>query len=333
MIRATIVYLFINSNNEKIINVKGLAMSDLIETAKILNSKECLQLSSTCVSQRMQTRTATVGDNITIRRALPHRDKKTIGAWCFLDHFGPLNLTNTEGLRIGPHPHIGLQTFTYPLVGEILHRDSLGSKQKIQPGQVNLMTAGKGISHSEESLPDTTLHGVQLWIALPDNVRHMEPNFIHYDHLPVLQLDNLKIHLLAGEFLNSVSPVKVYSPLIGLELIAIEDTITNLPLNPKFEYGVLPLMGSIELANELVDIDTLLYLPCGKPSIQIRVKKDSRILLIGGEPFQEDILIWWNFVARTKEEMITATNAWNNHTAFGEVKGFNGERLTPPPLQ
>ena len=126
-----------------------------------------------------------------------------------------------------------MQTFTYPLAGEILHRDSLGSKQKIQPGQVNLMTAGKGISHSEESLPDTILHGVQLWIALPDSVRHMEPNFIHYENIPSLKLDNLQINILAGEFLNSVSPVKVYSPLVGLELHALEDTTTNFAVKSK----------------------------------------------------------------------------------------------------
>jgi hypothetical protein len=194
------------------------------------------------------------------------------------------------------------------------------------------MTAGRGISHSEESLPDTLLHGVQLWIALPDNVRHMEPNFIHYENIPSLKLDNLQINILAGEFLNSVSPVKVYSPLLGLELNAVEDTTTNLPLNPKFEYGILPLIGNIEIANEVVDIDTLLYLPCGKPSTPVRVQKGSKILIIGGEPFNEDILIWWNFVARTKEEMIAATNAWNNHTDFGEVKGYQGEKLSPPPL-
>lgn len=308
-------------------------MSDLIETPKILNSKECLSLSPECTSQKIKTRTALVGGNIKIRRALPSSDRKTIGAWCFLDHFGPLDLTNSEGLRVGPHPHIGLQTFTYPLVGEILHRDSLGSKQKIQPGQVNLMTAGKGISHSEESLPDTTLHGVQLWIALPDSVRHMEPNFIHYENIPSLKLDNIQVNILAGEFLDTASPVKVYSPLVALELIAMEDTTTHLSLNPKFEYGVLPLIGDIEIANELVDIDTLLYLPCGKPSTPIRVQKGSRILIIGGEPFQEDILIWWNFVARTRDEMIEASNAWNKHTAFGEVKGFKGRELIPPSCQ
>lgn len=307
-------------------------MSDLLKTPQILDSKECLALASKSHSQKLKTRTAIVGPNITIRRGLPHHDRKTIGAWCFLDHFGPMSLSNSDGLRIGPHPHIGLQTFTYPLQGEILHRDSLGSKQKIQPGQVNLMTAGKGISHSEESLPDTTLHGVQLWIALPEHARHMKPNFIHYENLPSIKLDGLQINVLAGEFLNSVSPVKVYSPLVGLELNALEDATLNLPLNPKFEYGILPLIGNIEVGNEVIDLDTLLYLSCGLNTIPIHLKKGSRILIVGGEPFKEEILIWWNFVARTKEEMIAARNAWNDHTEFGEVHGFQGERLTPPAL-
>jgi len=307
-------------------------MSDLIKTPQVFNSKECLALAPKSNFQKLNTRTAQVGEGITIHRALPHRDRKMIGSWCFLDHFGPLDLKNSKGLRVGPHPHLGLQTFTYLLAGEILHRDSLGSTQKIQPGQVNLMTAGKGISHSEESLPDSILHGVQLWIALPNAVRHMEPNFIHYENLPSLKINNLHINLLAGEFNNIISPVKVYSPLIGLELNAIEDSTSLLSLNSKFEYGILPLVGNIEIENQVLDLDTLFYLPCGHSTISFQARKGSRTLIIGGEPLNEDILIWWNFVARTKEEMVLATQAWNSHTAFGEVEGYQGERLTPPPL-
>lgn len=305
-------------------------MSDLLKTPQILNSKDCLALAAKTTSQKIQTRKAEIGEGLTIRRALPHRDRKTIGAWCFMDHFGPLDLKHSNGLRIGPHPHIGLQTFTYPLAGEILHRDSLGSLQKIQPGQVNLMTAGKGISHSEESLPDTILHGVQLWIALPDAVRHMEPSFIHYDRIPSFHVDQLKINVLAGEFANHLSPVKVHSPLVGLELHALEETTTLLPLNTNFEYGVLPLIGNIHLAKENIDIESFMYLPCGQTALPIHLPKGARVLIIGGEPFKEEILIWWNFVARTKEEIKLATEAWNNHTAFGEVKGYLGERLDPP---
>lgn len=307
-------------------------MSDLIKTLQILDSKDCLALSASVCTQKMATRTAQIGDDLMIRRALPHRDRKTIGAWCFLDHFGPLDLKNSQGLRIGPHPHIGLQTFTYLIAGEILHRDSLGSKQVIHPDQVNLMTAGQGISHSEESLPDSILHGVQLWIALPDAVRHMQPNFIHYPTIPAVNFDGLQVKLLAGEFHDSISPVKVYSPLVGLELHAVEDTVSELPLSPKFEYGILPLIGNIEIDDETIGVDTLFYLSCGHKKLSVRMKKGARVLIVGGEPFAEEILIWWNFVARTKEEMVQATEAWNNHTAFGEVKGYQGDRLTPPSL-
>ncbi|HSW71159.1 MAG TPA: pirin family protein [Gammaproteobacteria bacterium] len=307
-------------------------MSDLIETPQVFDSKECLALAAESKTQKIKTRTAQVGDNITIRRALPHRDRKTIGAWCFLDHFGPLDLRNSKGLRVGPHPHMGLQTFTYPLAGEILHRDSLGSKQKIQPGEVNLMTAGRGISHSEESLPDGMLHGVQLWIALPNAARHREPHFIHYENLPSMQIPHLQAKLLVGEFNKVVSPVQVYSPLLGLDLNAVENTTCVLPLNPQFEHGVLPLIGTVEIANQVVDLDTLLYLPCGQSKLPLRMPKGSRVLIIGGEPFNEDILIWWNFVARTKDEMIQAAHAWNSHAAFGEVEGYQGDRLMPPAL-
>lgn len=307
-------------------------MSDLFKEHPLYDSKECQALSAKTQTQKIKTHTAIIGDHLTIRRALPHRDRKTIGAWCFLDHFGPLDLANTQGLHIGPHPHIGLQTFTYPLAGEILHRDSLGSVQKIQPGQVNLMTAGQGISHSEESLPDTVLHGVQLWIALPDSARHMPPNFIHYDTVPSFDIDGLQLNLLAGEYKGHVSPVKVYSPLMGLEMNATEDVTTVLPLNPHFEYGVLPLIGNVEILHEAMDIETLLYLPCGQSHLPMKIPKGSCVLLLGGEPLDEEILIWWNFVARTKNEIIQATNDWNNQQRFGEVKGYQGARLSAPPV-
>jgi hypothetical protein len=161
----------------------------------------------------------------------------------------------------------------------------------------------------------------------------MEPHFMHYENIPAIRLDDLHVTLLAGEFLNSVSPVKVYSPLMGIELNAINDTTCFLPLDPKFEHGILPLIGNIEIANEVIDISTLLYLPCGQSKIPVRLQKSSRALIIGGEPFKEDILIWWNFVARTKEEMIKAATDWNNHAAFGEIEGYQGERLVPPPCQ
>lgn len=306
-------------------------MSDLIAKNQLSDSKDCPQASHTPVCQKIITREAQIGDNLTIHRALPHPDRRMIGAWCFLDHFGPLNLKQA-GLNIAPHPHMGLQTFTWTLHGEILHRDSLGSKQVIKPGQVNLMTSGKGISHSEESLPDSILHGVQLWIALPDWVRFMEPNFAHYQSVPYVQQDGLFIHILAGEYSGALSPAKVYSPLVGLEIYAQEDSETVLTLNPKFEYGILPLVGDIEVQGETIDLSTLLYLGCGRTQLDIKIKKGARILMIGGEPFSEEILIWWNFVARTEAELIEAVDAWNEHSRFGEVTGYQGGSLTAPQM-
>lgn len=305
-------------------------MSDLITKPKLSDSKDCPQAQQ-MFSQKIKTHEAHIGEDLTIRRALPTSERRMIGAWCFFDHFGPLDL-KSAGLNIAPHPHMGLQTFTWTLHGEILHRDSLGSKQVIKPGQVNLMTAGLGISHSEESLPDSILHGVQLWIALPDNVRFMDPDFNHYASVPYVLQDHLFIHILAGEFLGEQSPAKVYSPLVGLEIYAQEDTETVLPLNLKFEYGILPLVGDIEVEGELIDLTTLLYLGCGREQLKIKIKKGARILMIGGEPFHEEILIWWNFVARTEAELVQAVNDWNDHSRFGEVVGYQGDSLVAPQM-
>ena len=306
-------------------------MSDLIKQCQLSDSGEGPLCQEAPVLQKIPTRKAQIGENLTIRRALPHKDRRTIGAWCFLDHFGPLDLKTGE-LDIAPHPHIGLQTFTWTLAGEIMHRDSIGSEQIIQPGQINLMTAGNGIAHSEESLPDSVLHGVQLWIALPDMVRHMEPQFHHYANVPCLQHAGLTIRVLVGEFMGQQAKTQVYSPLIALDLAADEAIDTTLPLNPNFEYGILPLIEQAEIGGEVATQETLLYLGKGRNQLHVNMPAGARLLLIGGEPFNEEILIWWNFVARTKEELIAATDAWNEGSRFGKVEGYHAGRLTAPPL-
>ncbi len=307
-------------------------MSDLIAKPQLSDSKDCPAASLKPIRKKIPTHHALIGDNLTIRRALPHHERRMIGAWCFFDHFGPFDLTKGKGINVAPHPHMGLQTFTWTLQGEILHRDSLGSVQVIKPGEVNLMTAGNGISHSENSLPDTTIHGVQLWIALPDALRNMQADFVHYPKMPTLNHDGLFITVLAGEYFGYQAPTHIHTPLIGLDLNAKENAITTLPLNPKFEYGILPLIGDIEIEGEITDIETLLYLGCGRTELSMQIKKGARILIIGGEPFNEEILIWWNFVARTKQEIIEATKAWNNQTRFGVVKDYPGERLIAPEM-
>jgi redox-sensitive bicupin YhaK (pirin superfamily) len=306
-------------------------MSDLMGGREVSDSKDCPPSVLKPIHEKLATRNAHIGQGLTIRRAVPNRERRMIGAWCFFDHFGPLNLKE-GGMSVAPHPHIGLQTFTWTLAGEILHRDSLGSKQVIEPGTINLMTAGKGISHSEESLPNGTLHGVQLWIALPNAVRECEPEFMHYPVLPTHTQDGVLITVLAGDLYHLRAPTKVHSPLVGLDLNALEDATTTLPLDPTFEYGILVLSGQISAEEEVIEPGVLLYMGCGRSSLSFSLPKDSRVFIIGGKPFEEEILLWWNFVARTRQEIVDASNDWENHVRFGEVVGFDGERLSAPAV-
>jgi redox-sensitive bicupin YhaK (pirin superfamily) len=307
-------------------------MSDLIAENSVSDSKDCPDSSAKPVHEKIATHNAQIGDGLTIRRALPTKARRMIGAWCFLDHFGPMDLSKNGGLNIGPHPHMGLHTFTWTISGKILHRDSLGSEQVIQPGEVNLMTAGHGISHSEESISQDILEGVQLWIAMPDAVRHSKPEFAHYKSLPQQLQDDVKITVLAGDVFGKTAPTKVYSPLMGLDFHALKDTATTLQLNPKFEYGVLVMQGKINLENEILEPGSLMYLGCGRKNLTLQFTAQTRAVMIGGEPFPEEILMWWNFVGRTREEMVIATAEWEHHDRFGEVKGYLSRRLDAPEV-
>ena len=221
--------------------------------------------------QRLTGKLTRLGDGMTIVRTLPSARRRSIGAWCFLDHFGPVDVSGQDGLRVGPHPHIGLQTVTWLLDGEILHRDSLGSVQIIRPGQLNLMTSGCGISHSEESPPGHPpgLHGAQLWIALPDAARFTEPTFAHHAELPVFTHDGLRISVLLGDVLGQVSPGKVFTPLMGAELFADATTQATLPLRADFEYGIQVLTGRLRVDDEVLEPGTLLYLEAGRAKLHL----------------------------------------------------------------
>ncbi|WP_299150535.1 pirin family protein, partial [uncultured Acinetobacter sp.] len=177
--------------------------------------------------QEVPLRRAEIGQGTVIKRALPSRHKRMIGAWCFLDHAGPVSFPQGDGLDVGPHPHIGLQTFTWMIEGTLMHTDSIGSKQLIRPKQVNLMTAGQGISHTEVAPEqETHMHAAQLWIALPDAKRNMPSRFDHYPELPVVSRDGVEFTVLVGEFLETRSPVEVHSPLLALDLTAAETVRT-----------------------------------------------------------------------------------------------------------
>ena len=298
---------------------------------EISNSDDCEKYVNQFI-QDFPIRSAEIGRGTVIKRALPSRQKRMIGAWCFLDHAGPVTFPQGDGLDVGPHPHIGLQTFTWMIEGTMMHTDSIGSKQLIRPKQVNLMTAGYGISHTEVA-PDTEtrMHAAQLWIALPDHKINMAPQFDHYPVLPVVEKDNIEFTVLVGEFMDTVSPVQVHTELLGIDFFAKEQTKTRIPLNPKFEYGFMALEGDAIVNGHDLNSDNMVVLEPGISQIEVELPKGSRLLLIGGEPFESPILLWWNLVGRTQEELKTATEQWINQDArFGTIPDYDGPRLEAP---
>jgi quercetin 2,3-dioxygenase len=286
------------------------------------------------VLERIETRASEIGGGLMIRRALPNRRRRTIGAWCFLDHAGPLDYRAGGGLRVGPHPHIGLQTFTWMIEGEVVHRDSLGNEQLITPGQVNLMTAGRGISHSEDSAPGPggRLHAAQLWIALPEAQRQRAPAFQNYPRLPLVERGGFSVRVLAGSALGETSPAQVYSPLVAVDLTAAGAARLELPVNAAFEHAALVLAGAAVVEGEALTPGTLLYLGTRREHLAVACERAARILVLGGTPFGEPVLLWWNFVARHVEEMEEATHAWNHGDRFGEVRGSPSPRLVAPDV-
>ena len=283
--------------------------------------------------QHLSARRAEIGGGVSVSRLLPSRQRRMIGAWCFLDHAGPARFTAGAGMRVGPHPHTGLQTFTWMIDGEVLHRDSLGHVQRIRPGQVNLMTAGRGIAHTEESLPDAqSLHAAQLWIALPAAASACDPAFDHYPDLPVWNEDGVRFTLLAGRWGPHQAPARLYSTLVGAELHSPQAARLRLPLDPAFEYGVLTLEGSVAIGERFV-ADELAYLAPGLGLLELELAPGTRALLLGGEPFGEEILVWWNFVGHSKAEIVQAQRDWEAGSArFGRVDGYDGPPLVAPPI-
>jgi len=268
-----------------------------------------------------------------VRRTLPHRDRRMIGAWCFVDHYGPVDLTDAEGMRVPPHPHTGLQTVSWLIDGAILHTDSVGSKVEIQPRQLNLMTAGSGISHSEDSLAHpTTLHGIQLWVALPAATRHQAPHFEHHAELPRVQIDGAEAIVFMGELAGASSPAATYSPLVGAQLTLRAGATVNIPTESGFEYGVLAVRGNLNVDATPVPEHALLDLGAGHSSISIRAEEEALFLVLGGEPFSEEIVMWWNFIGRDHEEIAQMRAMWQaRDTSFGNVD-YHSPRLEAPEL-
>jgi redox-sensitive bicupin YhaK (pirin superfamily) len=285
-----------------------------------------------------------------VRRTLPQRGLPTIGAWCFLDNFGP----DRTAMSVLPHPHIGLQTVTWPLAGNIRHRDSVGSDVVVRPGELNIMTAGHGVSHSEFAvLPDSddgaplpVQRGLQLWVALPDAERRRVPAFEQHRDLPVVTGTGFTATVMVGEFAGALSPATMYSPIVGADISCGRNAV--LPLTPHFEHAVLVLDGGLTLDGQEVPPGPLGYLGAGRSALEVQALPGTRFLLIGGEPFQEELLMWWNFVGRTHDEVAQAREDWEAQGAlpdaaargarYGLVEGHGPDagaqagRIPAPPM-
>ncbi|QCQ17294.1 pirin family protein [Microbacterium sp. RG1] len=272
-----------------------------------------------------------------VHRALPQRELPMVGAWCFLDRFGPQEVR----MRVEPHPHIGLQTVTWPLVGEVRHRDGIGSDVLISRGQLNLMTSGRGIAHSEYSVTDDPipLDALQLWIALPDSRRHGEPAFEQHIHLPELALDGGgSATVVMGELAEVRSPASAYTPIVGAEIRVPAGSRVTLPLRADWEYALVGVAGTprVHTADsahtELVGLQ-LLYLGRARGEVEISSDEDATLFLLGGEPFEDEIVMWWNFVGRDHDEIVAARDEWEAGAArFAHVVGHGDERVPAPPL-
>ncbi|MGC9496927.1 pirin family protein [Streptomyces sp. WG7] len=272
---------------------------------------------------------------IRVRRTLPQRERTLIGAWCFADHYGPHDVAASGGMDLPPHPHTGLQTVSWLFSGEVEHRDTLGSHALIRPGEMNLMTGGYGIAHSEVSTPHTTvLHGVQLWIALPGEHRDTARDFQHY--VPDLaQVDGAGIRVFLGSLAGRTSPVRAFTPLLGAEIVIEPRAAITLAVDATFEHGLLVDSGHVRLIDTVLRRAELGYVPRGVDTLTMVNESDApaRTVLLGGPPFGEEIVMWWNFIGRSHEDIVKAREDWEaSSDRFGVIDDFPGGRLPAPAL-
>ncbi|MGB0100253.1 MAG: pirin family protein [Nocardioides sp.] len=276
-----------------------------------------------------------------VRRTLPQRARSLIGAWCFVDHYGPDRVADTGGMVVPPHPHTGLQTVSWLFTGEVEHRDSAGHHAMVRPGELNLMTAGRGISHSEVSPASTEiLHGAQLWVALPDSARHTDPGFAHHTPAPVTG-PGYEARVFLGSLLGDTSPVATFTPLLGAELLLEAGTSVELAVDETFEHGVLVDAGTVAVAGTETASGDLAYVPLGRGTITLAALDEPvRLLLLGGPPFGEAIVMWWNLVARSHDEVVAWRQRWQDQITdaglgegwYGVPVGDDRQPIPAPPL-
>jgi len=278
---------------------------------------------------------------IRVRRTLPQQQRSLIGAWCFADHYGPHDIRRSGGMDVPPHPHTGLQTISWLFSGEVEHRDSAGVHAIIRPGELNLMTAGAGICHSEVSVAadrDATavLHGVQLWAALPDSDRNTSRDFNHYAPEPI-SLPGAVARIFLGRLAGSRSPVHTFTPLLGAQLDLEAGARVTLDLDPAFEHGVLCDQGAVAMDGAALAVGDLGYHGPGSSALVLQNdgNQPGRVLLLGGTPFTEQLVMWWNFVGRSHDEIAEYRRQWEEaDERFGAVYGYQGTpaRLPAPAL-
>jgi redox-sensitive bicupin YhaK (pirin superfamily) len=297
-------------------------------------AEECVALGAS--KQRLEgypNRPLQLG-SLAISRALPVKDRRLVGPWCFLDRFGPLTFNDGKPMDVAPHPHIGLQTVTWLHDGEVVHYDSLGYEAVLRPGGVNVMTSGDGIAHAEQTPRHNSgrLNGVQLWTALPEAHRHGPADFVQVKEVPSVESDSGVVRVFAGTLDGITSPAPYYSDLLGADLQVRPRHALVVPLNPAYEHAILLMNGDCALDRTSLEERVLYYLGTTRSEASFSSQQGGRMLLIGGPPFPETILMWWNFVARTPEEITQARTDWEARRRFGEVTAYKGTRLRAPNL-
>ena len=309
-------------------------MSNLDRTPALTHCGGLADVAPQPVHEVFAGKKVALGESTEVWRLLPNLGRRLVGPWCFVDHYGPDDIAAGPGMQVPPHPHIGIQTVSWLLAGAVHHRDSLGSDQLIRPGELGLMTAGAAITHAEQSpMPHPALlHGVQLWVALPGESRTVVPVWEHHPTLPVLRDGGAAATVIMGTLAGAESPGRTYAPLVGVDVALDAGADVLLPLEPEFEHAVLVMSGATDVDGAALTPGAMIYLGCARRDLRLESREGARVLLLGGAPFEEQIVMWWNFVARANDEIVAAREAWMSGATFPDVPGYDGYRLPAPEL-
>lgn len=279
-----------------------------------------------------ESRQASIGD-LVVQRALPNKNRRTVGAWCFLDHLGPVSLDPDRSIDVAPHPHIGLHTITWLFEGSLVHRDSLGTEQLLVRGELNVMSAGGGVVHSEERPEEygPLLHGAQLWVAQPETERHGAPGFTHVAHVPEVELPNAHLHVFAGAWAGGRAPTQLPNESAAAE-IRLRPGRSEFPLSPNHEHGLFVVNGAVRWGTNLARAGQFLVQPPGAGTMVLEAAESAVVIVLSGEPWTDKLYMWWNFVARTPEEVTEAYRAWVEPSSrFGSIDSTLARVIPPPP--